>query len=145
MSNSSTRRMYRRIDHDCHACILTSSTIRRCWVRDFSLSGFRITRPDEQALSANTSVMIRVWLPGVPAPIDIDHAMVRWERDGEIGVEILSISPGADFQLAECIERVLRKTMTHEGASRPVPGERLSGDDVGIQARVRGLRQRAEA
>ena len=120
---------------ECHACILTSSTIRRCLVRDLSLSGFRIAQPGERLLLPNTSVMIRVWLPGGAAPIDIDQAMVRWERGNEVGVEILSISHGADYQLAGCIERVLEQA-----------AGRVSGDDVGSPVRgYESLRRTAEA
>ena len=108
MRNPSTRRMYRRVERECHACILTASAIHRCTVRDLSLSGFRVKRQGEEALPPHTSVMIRVWLPGVSAPIDIDQARVRWDRGNEFGVEILSISNGSDFQLAEFIERTLQ-------------------------------------
>ncbi len=125
MRHPSTRRLYRRVDQECHACILTSSTIRRCLVRDLSLSGFRIAQPGERFLLPNASVMIRVWLPGGAAPIDVDQAMVRWEREDEIGVEILSISHGADYQLAGWIEQVLR----------PTAGGGLSGDDAGSPVR----------
>jgi len=110
MRHPSTRRLYRRIDQECHACILTSSTIRRCLVRDLSLSGFRVTRQDQDVLSPHTSVMIRVWLPGMSMPIDVDQAMVRWDRGNEFGVEILSISNGADFQLAGFIEQMLQSS-----------------------------------
>ena len=77
-------------------------------VRDLSLSGFRVKRQNEAALSPQSPVMIRVWLPGVPAPIDINQAMVRWDRGNQFGVEILSISNGADFQLAWFIEQTLQ-------------------------------------
>lgn len=117
MRNPSTRRMYRRVDRECHACILTSSAIHRCMVRDLSLSGFRVKRQGETALSPHTSVMIRVWLPGVSAPIDIDQARVRWDRGDEFGVEILSISNGSDFQLAEFIERTLQPSTGCEDVS----------------------------
>lgn len=60
MRNPSTRRMYRRIDQECHACILPSSAIQRCMVRDLSLSGFRVQRQDKAVLSLHTFVMIRV-------------------------------------------------------------------------------------
>lgn len=108
MRNPSTRRMYRRVERECHACILTSGAIHRCMVRDLSLSGFRVKGQGKDALSLHTPVMIRVWLPGVSAPIDIDQAMVRWDRGNEFGVEIQSISNGSDFQLAGFIERTLQ-------------------------------------
>ena len=111
MRNPPTRRMYRRVERECHACILTSSAIHRCMVHDLSLSGFRVNRLGEDALSLHTSVMIRVWLPGASAPIDIDQAMVRWSRGNEFGVEIQSISNGSDFQLAGFIERTLRSSI----------------------------------
>ncbi len=114
MRHPFTRRMYRRIDQECHACILTSSAIQRCMVRDLSLSGFRVVRQGEAALSPQASVMIRVWLPGVSAPIDIDQARVRWDRGNEFGVEILSISNGSDFQLAGFIERALQRSSGYE-------------------------------
>lgn len=104
----STRRMYRRVNRECHACILTCSAIHRCTVRDLSLSGFRVRRETETVLLPQSLVMIRVWLPGVAAPIDIDQAMVRWDCGNEFGIEILSISNGADFQLAGFIEHTLQ-------------------------------------
>jgi len=108
--NPSTRRMYRRVERECHACILTSSAIHRCTVRDLSLSGFRVQRQDRAVLSLHTLVMIRVWLPGISTPIDIDQAMVRWGRGNEFGVEIQSISNGSDFQLAGFVERTLQSS-----------------------------------
>jgi len=103
--------MYRRVERECYACILTSSAIHRCTVRDLSLSGFRVKRQGKDALSLHTPVMIRVWLPGGSAPIDIDQAMVRWDRGKEFGVEIQSISNGSDFQLAGFIERTLQSSI----------------------------------
>ncbi|MEK6533619.1 MAG: PilZ domain-containing protein [Nitrospirota bacterium] len=111
MRNPSTRRMYRRVERECHACILTSSAIHRCMVRDLSLSGFRVKRQGKDALSLHMPVMIRVWLPGVSVPIDIDQAIVRWDRGNEFGVEIQSISNGSDFQLAGFIERTLQSSI----------------------------------
>jgi PilZ domain len=108
--NPSTRRMYRRVERECHACILTSSAIHRCTVRDLSLSGLRVQRQDKAVLSLHTLVMIRVWLPGISTPIDIDQAMVRWDRGNEFGVEIQSISSGSDFQLAGFVERTLQSS-----------------------------------
>jgi len=103
--------MYRRVERDCQACILTSSAIHRCMVRDLSLSGLRIKRQEKAALSPCAPVMIRVWLPGVSAPIDIDQARVRWRRGNEFGLEIQSISNGSDFQLAGFIERTLQSSI----------------------------------
>lgn len=111
MRSPSTRRMYRRVERECYACILTSGAIYRCMVRDLSLSGFRVKRQGEGALSLRAPVMIRVWLPGVSVPIDIDQAMVRWDRGNEFGVEIQSISNGSDFQLAGFIERTLQSSI----------------------------------
>ena len=122
MRSPSTRRMYRRIERECHACMLTSGAIHRCTVRDLSLSGFRVTRQGKEVLSRHTFVMIRVWLPGVPIPIDIDQAMVRWDRGNEFGVEILSISNGADFQLAGFIERTLQRATGCEDAPSQAVG-----------------------
>lgn len=122
MKSPSTRRMYRRIELECHACILTSSTIQRCMVRDLSLSGFRVKRQGSEALAPHTGVMIRVWLPGVSAPIDIDQALVRWDRDSECGVEIISISNGADFQLAACIEHILQFWIDSDDIPRQAVG-----------------------
>lgn len=145
MRNPSTRRMYRRVEHECHACILTSSAIHRCRVRDLSLSGFRVERQGEEALPAHTSVMIRVWLPGVPGPIDIDQARVRWGRGNEFGVEILSISPGSDFQLAGFIERTLQSLAGVGGLAPQARCEPLSVGGDGIQAHAHVVRSQAEA
>lgn len=123
MRSPSTRRMYRRIDRECHACILTSSAIHRCTVRDLSLSGFRVRRLGEETPLLTTYVMIRVWLPGMSAPIDIDQATIRWNRGKEFGVEILSISNGADFQLAGYIESALQRSTGWQDR----PGQAVGG------------------
>lgn len=143
MTSVSTRRMYRRVLSECQACILTSQALRRCTIRDLSLSGFRIQ--GQTKLAVETVVMLRVWLPGVPLPVDIDQAVVRWERGVECGVEIVSISSGADFQLAQFVGRAVQCSFGLGGPAGTTDLHNLSGDDVGIQARVRGLRQRVEA
>lgn len=91
-------------------------------VRDLSLSGFRVKRPNEVVLSSQSPVMIRVWLPGVLMPIAIDQAMVRWNRGNEFGVEILSISNGADFQLAGFIEQTLQPSSVRTGRTSRMAG-----------------------
>ena len=131
----STRRMYRRVELECHACILTSSAIHRCMVRDLSLSGFRVKLQGEEALSPRALVMIRVWLPGVSTPIDIDQALVRWDRGNEFGVEIQSISNGSDFQLAGFIERTLQSSIGCDEPANQAVELRLSAGDVDIRAR----------
>lgn len=100
--------------------MLTSGTIFRCMVRDLSLSGFRVKRQAEVTLPLHTFVMIRVWLPGMSAPIDVDQAIVRWGHGNEFGVEILSISSGVDFQLAGFIERTLQPSIGCDEASSQV-------------------------
>lgn len=137
--------MYRRVERECHACILTASAIRRCTVRDLSLSGFRIIGLGEGLLLPHVFVMIRVWLPGLSAPIDIDQAMVRWSRGNEFGVEILSLSTGADFQLAGFIERALQSSISCENTLSQVVSEPLNAGDAGSQVRAYGTRQRAGA
>ncbi|ULA63976.1 MAG: PilZ domain-containing protein [Nitrospira sp.] len=123
MKSSSTRRLYRRVERDCQACVLTSSAIHRCRVRDLSLNGFRIERQGKAVLPLRAPVMIRVWLPGVSAPIDIDQARVQWDRGNEFGVEVLSLSNGADFQLAGFIERTLQRTASCEETLSRAVGE----------------------
>ena len=145
MGSPSTCRMYRRVERECHACLLTASAIYRCTVLDLSLSGFRIKGLGEGLLLPHMSVMIRVWLPGLPAPIDIDQAMVRWDRANEFGVEILSISSGADFQLAGFIERALQPSMGREDALSQVVDTQLSAGDAGSQAHAYGTRRLAGA
>lgn len=143
MRNPSTRRMYRRVEHECHACILTSSAIYRCTVRDLSLSGFRVKRQGEVLLSQHTTVMIRVWLPGLSEPIDIDQAMVRWDRGSEFGVEIQSISNGSDFQLAGFIARTLQSSIGCDEVPSQAAGARLSAGDAGNLGRGYGTQQRS--
>ena len=143
MGNPSTRRMYRRVERECHACILTSSAIHRCTVRDLSLSGFRVQREGEAPLSQHMAVMIRVWLPGLPEPIDIDQAMVRWDRGNEFGVEIQSISNGSDFQLAGCIARALQSSIGCDTASSQAAGSRISAGDAGSPGRGYGTQPRS--
>ena len=135
--------MYRRVDCECHACILTSSAIHRCTVRDLSLSGFRVKRQGEALLSQHMAVMIRVWLPGLSEPIDIDQAMVRWDRGSEFGVEIQSISNGSNFQLAGFIARTLQSSIGCDAAPSQAVGARLSAGDAGSPGRGYETQQRS--
>lgn len=105
MSEGMTRRMYRRVVTECEGCILTANTESRCRVRDLSLNGFRLQT--DIALALGSMVMVRIWIPGETQPIDIDQAVVRWASHAEVGLQVVAISTGADFQLARYVERLL--------------------------------------
>lgn len=89
--------------------------------------------------------MVRIWVPGGRGPIDIDQAVIRWERHGEIGLQIVALSNGADFQLARYVESSLSQA-PHTAPSVSDNGC-LSGDDAGIpdHAHVHAVPQQAEA
>lgn len=141
MQEGMTRRMYRRVQRECEGCIVTATTMSRCRIYDVSLNGCRIQSDREFVPGA--FVMVRIWVPGVKEPIDIDQAVIRWERQGEIGVQIVGLSNGADFQLARYIESLLAQAH-HETPLVRAHGW-ISGDGAGIPAHAHGAEQRAEA
>ena len=89
--------------------------------------------------------MLRVWLPNVPMSIDIDQAVIRWGRGEECGVEIVSISSGADFQLAQFIGRALQYSFGPGGPAGKTDMHHLNGDGAGIPVHAHAARQQAEA
>lgn len=105
MSERMMRRMYRRVVTECEGCILAANTVSRCRVQDLSLNGFRIQA--DRVFAQGGLVMVRIWVPGGTEPIDIDQAVIRWSSNGEIGMQVVVLSNGADFQLARYVERSL--------------------------------------
>ncbi|MEC4891369.1 MAG: PilZ domain-containing protein [Nitrospira sp.] len=133
--------MYRRVQRECDGCILTATTVSRCRISDVSLNGCRIQ--SDREFAPGSFVMVRIWVPGVKEPIDIDQAVIRWERHGEIGLQIVALSNGADFQLARYVECSLSSARK---AAPPVREQGwISGDGAGIPAHAHGAGQRAEA
>lgn len=65
---------------------------------DLSRVGWRIT--SEQPMTRGTTLSLRVCLPGQPAPLDVEHAIVRWADGTEFGVELISLRPESASQLS---------------------------------------------
>lgn len=143
MHEGTTRRMYRRVQRECEGCIITATTVSRCRIYDVSLNGCRIQ--SDREFVPGSFVTVRIWVPGVKEPIDIDQAVIRWERDGESGLQIVALSNGADFQLARYIESSLSQARCAAQTVREQGW--LSGDGAGnaAHAHVPAAPQPAEA
>ncbi len=105
MHHFSTYRMYRRVMANYPSCYITNSALQLSIVRNLSLNGFRIS--GLSGLKRNSIVMLRLWLPGQEATIDIDQAVVRWVDGLEFGAQIVSLSNEADLRLALHVEQIL--------------------------------------
>jgi len=108
MSMSSTKRMYRRIPTDYIGYCLTHHSFQAAIVRDISLNGFRIKGPTN--IPRESVITLQLWLPDGDGVIDIDQVLVRWKKDREIGVQIVTLSNEADYRLARHVEERLRRS-----------------------------------
>lgn len=109
MEDFSTRRMYRRVMGNYPSYFVTSSALQWSIVRNMSLNGFHLV--GLSGIKRNSIVMLRLWLPGQDAAIDIDQAVVRWVNGMEFGAQIVSLSNEADLRLALHIEQTLLRKM----------------------------------
>jgi len=90
--------------------------------------------------------MVRIWIPGQAQPIDIDQAVIRWASNNEeVGLEVVALSNGADFQLGRYVERLLAQGPVSGGVSHASGNLWLNGDGAGIPAHAHAARQQAEA
>lgn len=105
MEDASTRRMYRRVMGNYPGCCVTNSALQLSIVRDLSLNGFHVS--GLSGIRRDSLVMLRLWLPGQEAAVDIDQAVVRWVDGLEFGAQIVSLSNEADFRLALHVEQAL--------------------------------------
>ena len=108
MSASSTKRMYRRIPADYIGYCLTHNSFQAAIVRDISLNGFRIEGPTN--IPRESVITLQLWLPDGDGVIDVDQVLVRWEKEREVGVQIVTLSNEADYRLARHVEERLRRS-----------------------------------
>ena len=54
-----------------------------------------------------TNVSIRLFLPDDKEPLSVERAVVRWQRESELGVEIITLTPEAHARLIGLMTSVL--------------------------------------
>ncbi|MDH5669900.1 MAG: PilZ domain-containing protein [Nitrospira sp.] len=108
MSVPSTKRMYRRIPADYIGYCLTQYSFQAAIVRDISLNGFRIEGPTN--IPRESVITLQLWLPDGDGVIDVEQVLVRWKKEREIGVQIVTLSNEADYRLARHVEERLRQS-----------------------------------
>lgn len=89
--------------------------------------------------------MVRIWIPWKTQPIDIDQAVIRWaSKHEEIGLQVVALSNGADFQLARFVERSLAQGPVSGGVSH-ASGDLWFNGGAGIPVHAHAARGQAEA
>lgn len=76
-------------------------------VVDLSLRGCGIVSPI--AAHPGTTLELRIHVPGRDAPLTIQQAVVRWCRDGRIGLEFLTLQPGEWAWLQNIVKELDRQ------------------------------------
>ena len=76
-------------------------------VVDLSLRGCGIVTPT--AVHPGTTLELRIHMPGHEIPLMIQQGVVRWCRDGRIGLEFLSLQPDEWARLQNIVKELTRQ------------------------------------
>lgn len=109
MIDTRDRRKTTRLPVDIPVDYLGKEFIGKGTVINVSPYGVLI-RGDYLAI-VGTNVSVRLFLPDNKEPLSIERAIVRWQRESELGVEIISMTPNAHVRLIGLMTSVL----THRG------------------------------
>ena len=82
-------------------------------IKGLSLSGSYIT--GNASVSLGMSLNVQILVPGVSVPLLIDHAIVKWVKGFEFGVDFNSSQPKAAKQITKVITTLVK---VHHGSSR---------------------------
>ena len=74
---------------------------------NLSQGGCRI-QTDSQVYTG-IQITLRLHVPNEDAPIRVEQAAVRWNREGEIGVGFITVAPPDRERLSHLIERVKKE------------------------------------
>ena len=74
---------------------------------NLSEGGCRI-QTDSQVYTG-IQLALRLQVPNEDAPIRIEQAAVRWNREGEIGVGFIAVAPQDQQRLSDLIARLVQK------------------------------------
>ncbi|ULA58076.1 MAG: PilZ domain-containing protein [Nitrospira sp.] len=88
-------------------------------VVDLSLRGCGIVC--RTAIHPGTTLTLRIQVPGPETALTVRQAVVRWCRDGRIGLEFLSLSPEEWARLQRLVKALTRHPyeQTHETQEHP--------------------------
>ena len=80
-------RSFKRFLIHCHVDFLSPSYVGKGTVLNISKAGLRVTTT--QAVQTGTKLALRLFVPGLEYPINIDRAVVRWSYGPEFGLQTL--------------------------------------------------------
>jgi len=75
-------------------------------IKDLSLSGSYIT--GNAPVSVGMSLNLQIFVPGDPAPLLIDHAVVKWVTGSEFGVDFDTSHPKQTKQITKVIATLVK-------------------------------------
>jgi hypothetical protein len=102
-------RPYRRIPTWFVSYYMTGNAVGKGMVTDLSRTGMRVS--GEHVLKSGTELTVRVSIEDHP-PIEISRAAVRWVRENNFGLQILSMSPSAATRIAAVLHDEIRTPRT---------------------------------
>lgn len=82
-------------------------------IKDLSLNGSYIT--GNEPVSVGMSLNLQVFVPGDSEPLLIDHAVVKWVKGSEFGVDFDISRPKETKQLTKVIASLVK---AHHGSPR---------------------------
>lgn len=89
-------------------------------VVDLSLRGCGILSSID--VLPGTTLELRVYTSSSEGPLAIEQAVVRWCRDGRVGLEFLALQPGEWARLQKVVEELDRQPYERTGEDRPSTG-----------------------
>ncbi|MBS0172071.1 MAG: PilZ domain-containing protein [Nitrospira sp.] len=89
-------------------------------VLDLSLCGCGIITP--AAVHAGTILTLRIDRPDGDAPLTVQQAVVRWCRDGRIGLEFVTLQPDEWVRLQTLVKDLTRQPYERINETQDDPG-----------------------
>ena len=94
-------RSFKRFLIHCHVDFLSPSYVGKGTVLNVSKAGLRVS--STQTVEAGTKLALRLFVPGLEYPINIDRAVVRWAYGPEFGLQTLRLQIDQEARLERWI------------------------------------------
>ena len=94
-------RSFKRFLIHCHVDFLSPSYVGKGTVLNVSKAGLRVS--STQTVEAGTKLALRLFVPGLEYPINIDRAVVRWAFGPEFGLQTLRLQIDQEARLERWI------------------------------------------
>ena len=112
MANTFILRAHRRSKTRCVMHYLGPHVSGTGIVQDVSLAGWRVV--GAQRITQGDILSLRIFLPLVPAPIQIESASVQWVKGREFGLSMIKISPSVEAAIKTFVQTMAEPIYPHD-------------------------------